>query len=117
MNHLHVVDVSGKNAITQEDGQKIYALVVEQLKAGDEIQLDFQGVEIFASPFFNTAIGQLMKDFNADDLNRLLKFKALSVVGQQVLQRVIENSRKYFSSSEDYRKAQTEVLMKLAAES
>jgi hypothetical protein len=116
MSFVKVLEISGENAVAQEDGQKVYELVREHLKSGEELQLDFQGVKIFASPFFNAAIGQLLKDFGADDLNRRLKFDHLSSVGQEVLKRVIENSKRYFSSSEGYKKAQTEVIGNLARE-
>jgi STAS-like domain of unknown function (DUF4325) len=114
MSVLKVLEISGENAVAQEDGQKVYELVREGLKSGHEVHLDFQGVNIFASPFFNAAVGQLLRDFSADDLNRLLKFDQLSLLGQEVLKRVIENSKRYFSSSEGYRKAQTEVMESLA---
>ncbi|MDF5723445.1 MAG: STAS-like domain-containing protein [Rhizonema sp. PD37] len=37
------------------------------------VELDFGEVDIFASPFFNFAIGQLLRDIKSKDLNRLLK--------------------------------------------
>jgi hypothetical protein len=116
MSLVKVLEITGENAVAQEDGQKVYELVSERLKSGQDLQLDFQGVKIFASPFFNAAIGQLLKDFGADDLNRRLKFDHLSSVGHEVLKRVIENSKQYFSSSERYKAAQTEVIENLARE-
>ncbi|MBN4005571.1 MAG: STAS-like domain-containing protein [Nostoc sp. LPT] len=50
----------GKNCTTPGDGQKVYALVYPELLAEHQVELDFAGVEIFASPFFNFAIGQLL---------------------------------------------------------
>jgi hypothetical protein len=73
-------------------------------------------VKIFASPFFNAAVGQLVKDFKPDSLNRLLKVQNLSPLGQDVLKRVIENAKLYFSSSENYRTTQAEVIAKLTHE-
>jgi hypothetical protein len=114
MSLVKVLEISGENAVAQEDGQKVYERIRELLKSGQDLQLDFQGVKIFASPFFNAAIGQLLKDFDADDLNRRLKFEHLSLVGQEVLKKVNENSKRYFSSSEAFKKAQTEVIGNLA---
>ncbi len=116
MNLVKVIEITGENAVAQGDGQKVYELVRERLKSGHELQLDFQGIKVFASPFFNAAIGQLLKDFGADDLNRRLKFDHLSSVGHEVLKRVIENSKRYFSSSESYKVAQTEVMENLSRE-
>lgn len=117
MTLVRVVEITGENAVTQEDGQKLYEIIRQGLSSSQEMRLDFEGVKIFASPFFNAGVGQLLKDFGPDDLNRLLRFENLSSVGQEVLRRVIENSKRYFSSSDSYRKAQAEVIGNLARDS
>jgi hypothetical protein len=68
---------------------------------------------VYASPFFNAAIGQLLKDIKSEDLNRLLKICNLVPAGLAVLKRVIENSKQYYSD-ENFRKAQDEVLLEQA---
>lgn len=91
--------IVGKNGMTSEDGQKLYNVIYPELKAGHSVELDFAGVEIFASPFFNFAIGQLVKDIHADTLNQLLQISHLDSIGMKILKRVIENSKEYYSSS------------------
>lgn len=93
---LDVRDRIGEYAITLEDGQLIYELIHPELAAGHRVDLDFSGVEIFASPFFNAAFGQLVKDVSSDDLNRLLNIKGLVPEGASVLRRVIQNSKRYY---------------------
>ncbi|MBS3030557.1 STAS-like domain-containing protein [Dolichospermum sp. ST_con] len=92
-----ILTLVGKNCITPIDGQKVYDLVHPELQADQPVELDFNGVEIFASPFFNFAIGQLLRDISPDNLNRLLKFSDLKPVGRQTLKLVIENSKRYYS--------------------
>lgn len=58
----------GENCITFDDGQQVYHAIRPELAAGHPVELDFDRVEIFASPFFNAAIGQLLKDIEPDDL-------------------------------------------------
>lgn len=99
----------GEDAITLDDGKSIHDRIKPELEAGHEVELDFEGVSVFASPFFNAAIGQLLKDLQPDDLNRLLQVRNLNSTGQQVLRRVIENAKKYYTSA-DYREAQAKVL-------
>jgi hypothetical protein len=94
-----ILTLIGKNCITPSDGQKLYDLVHPALLAEREVELDFAGVEIFASPFFNFAIGQLLRDIQPETLNRLLKFYHLNPVGRQILKLVIENSKRYYSDS------------------
>lgn len=95
-----ILTLIGKNCITPSDGQKLYDLVHPALLAEREVGLDFAGVEIFASPFFNFAIGQLLRDIQPETLNRLLKFSHLNSVGRQILKLVIENSKRYYSDSD-----------------
>ncbi len=97
------------DAITAEDGQKVYDLIYPELSAGKPVQLDFAGIEAFASPFFNAAIGQLLRDLEPDDLNRLLKVENIRPVGDQTIRLVIKNAYRYFRDP-GYRKALDEVL-------
>jgi hypothetical protein len=103
----------GENCITLEDGQKVYDQIYLELKAGRPVELDFTGTEVFASPFFNAAIGRLLKDIEADDLNKLLTVSHLTSAGMEVLKRVIENSKEYYSDAET-RKALDDILSEQA---
>jgi hypothetical protein len=87
----------GKNCITVNDGQKIYDLAHPQLQANQTVELDFAGVEILAAPFFNFAIGQLLKDIQPEDLSKLLKISNIKPLGNQIISLVIENSKRYYS--------------------
>ena len=58
----------GEDAITLDDGQSIYQQIKPELLAGHEVELDFDGVSVFAAPFFNAAIGQLLKDLRPEEL-------------------------------------------------
>ncbi|HAX78108.1 MAG TPA: hypothetical protein DCY88_20390 [Cyanobacteria bacterium UBA11372] len=106
-------DLIGKACMTPDEGQKVYDLIYPELVANRPVELDFARVEIFASPFFNFAIGQLLRDISPDTLNRLLKFSHLNPVGRHVLTRVIENSKQYYSN-ENTRKAVDEVVSEQA---
>ncbi len=96
-----------------EDGQQIYDQIHPELESGNTVELDFEGVTIFASPFLNVSFGRLLKDFKPDDLNRLVKITNLNPVGWSVLKRVIENSKEYYAN-EVLRKAVDEVLLEQA---
>ena len=104
-----IVELIGEHCITFDDGQKLYDVIYPQLKSGQHVELDFDGVEIFVSRFFNAAIGQLLKDIEASELNQLLKFSHLPVIGRNIIQKVIENAKKYYSD-ENYQKAVDVVL-------
>lgn len=104
-----VRDLVGENCITLEDGQKVYDAIHPALVAGQDVEVDFAGVQFFASPFFNAAIGQLLRDLKPDLLNSHLKISNLVPTGMEILKRVIANARQYYSD-EKSRKAIDEAL-------
>jgi hypothetical protein len=106
---LSIKDKIGPRCIIKEDGQKIYNEIHGSLKNGEPVTLDFNGVSQFASPFFNFAIGQLLKDIQEADLRRLLQIENLNETGKLVVERVIENAAKYHGDK-DYRKIVNDIL-------
>lgn len=106
----------GPRCIIKEDGQKVFDAIHNALKNGETVTLDFEGVSQFASPFFNFAIGQLLKDVPEADLRRLLQIDHLNETGKLVVERVIENAAKYHGDK-DYRKIVDDILAQQARES
>lgn len=113
---LAVRDLVGEYALILDDGQKVYDQIVPALRAGQAVEVDFAGVTIFASGFFNAAIGQLLKDFKAEDLRQRVTAVNLTAVGADVLQQVVENAKRYYAAPESYREAQRKVLQAMAEE-
>lgn len=112
---LTIKDKIGPRCIIKEDGQKIYNEIHGLLKNGETVTLDFNEVSQFASPFFNFAIGQLLKDIPEADLRRLLQIEHLNETGKMVVERVIENAAKYHGDK-DYRKIVDDILEQQAME-
>ncbi len=108
-----ILNIIGENCITLEDGQKIYSQILPELSAGHKVELDFKGVGVFASPFFNAAIGRLLNDFTRDELNRLLDVFNITPVGRDILKLVIKNSARYYDDP-DYRKNLNKILFEQA---
>ena len=113
---LFIKDQIGPRCIIKEDGQKIYDAIHEVLNNGKTVTLDFEEVTQFASPFFNFAIGQLLKDITEIDLRRLLQIEHLNETGKLVVERVIKNAAKYHGDK-DYRKIVNDILEQQAKES
>lgn len=109
MKKWEIFDLVGEDCLTIEDGEKVYNLIHPELLSGRPVALDFAGVGVFASPFFNAAFGRLLKDFTSDDLDRLLVISNLNSVGQDTLKLVIKNSDQYYRDPA-YRKALDEIL-------
>ena len=112
---IFIKDKIGPRCIIKEDGQKVYEEIHDPLKNGETVTLDFESVNQFASPFFNFAIGQLLKDIKVDDLRRLLQIENLNESGRLVVKRVLENAAKYHGDK-DYRKIVDDILEQQAKE-
>lgn len=95
---LTVSNITGFRCMTSDEGQKLYEAIRPALKAGDDVVLDFSGVSIFSSPFFNFGIGQLYRDISSETLNAHLKIENLVDSGRMTLQRVIKNSKDYYTN-------------------
>ena len=113
---VRIKEMIGPRCIVREDGQRLYEAIHDALKQGETVLLDFEGVSQFASPFFNFAIGQLLKDIKEDDLRRLLDIQNLSSTGRLVVERVIENAARYHTDV-DYRKIVDAILEQQSQES
>jgi STAS-like domain of unknown function (DUF4325) len=113
---LSIREKIGPRCIIKEDGQQIYDAIHEPLKNGETVTLDFEAVSQFASPFFNFAIGQLLKDIPEADLRHLLQIEHLNETGTLVVERVIENAAKYHGDP-DYRKIVDDILEQQVQES
>lgn len=96
MNTINVYEVIGKNAISMQSGDKIYQLINSNLENTESIILDFKNVELFASPFFNAAIGYLLKDMDIKELQAKLKFENLDEIGRNLLNLVISNALNFY---------------------
>lgn len=90
----------GEHCVTIAQGEQIYEKIHPRLLNEDQVQLDFAGVTVFSSPFFNAAIGQLLKDLKPEQLNRLLRIDNLAPYGMETMTRVIANSREYYTNPE-----------------
>ncbi|MBE9102332.1 STAS-like domain-containing protein [Vacuolonema iberomarrocanum] len=109
-----IYDIAGEYATDADSGQRLYDLIHPQLRDGNTVGLDFSEVNVFASAFFNFAIGQLLKDISSDQLNKQLKITHLSPNGLTILKRVIDNAKDYYSDAH-YQQAVETVLEEYAA--
>lgn len=96
---ISIVELVGKNALTPSDGKALCELLLPELRAGNRVEVDFGGVAVFASPFFNWGIARLLAEFSAEQLNDMLRVVNLSQNGDRTLRRSIENAKEYYAAS------------------
>lgn len=93
---IRVVDITGPFALAGDDGQRLYDRMYAILGAAQNAQVDFYGVRVIATPFFNAAVGRLLKDVSPDELRNRILFKNLSLAAERTLALVIENAKQYY---------------------
>ena len=103
-------DVVGENAISMQSGKILYDKISKPLLSNESVELDFSGVKIFGSPFFNVSIGLLLKDISLEDLQDRLKIINLNTDGNQLLNFVIKNALKFYSMDPDSVKSLKEII-------
>ena len=111
---IRVLEVAGENAMTLDDGEAIYRLIHDPLAKGETVELDFAGVELFASPFFNAGIGHLLADLRPDTLNASLRFVHISPLGDRILRQVIENAKEYYAATPERQQRMDEIVRRTA---
>lgn len=88
--------INSSLCITREDGQKIYEeirSVFERSFDCRELVIDFSKIELFASPFFNVLIGQIVNNFPNDIVELLINqcFCGINDTGLRIVGRVRTN--------------------------
>jgi STAS-like domain of unknown function (DUF4325) len=94
----------GENLLDPQEGERLCAVIRDELMAGKDVALDFTGVRIVASAFLNAAIGQLYEAVPEQVIKQHLTVPNLSDIGKFALKRVVDNSKRYYSDPR-YRRA------------
>ena len=101
MKSISVRDFVGVNAISMNSGNKLKEIILREWNSSEKIALDFSGVEVFASPFFNASIGALLKDRDINELQGKLVFQSMSEHGKRLLNLVIANAIRFYSDEKN----------------
>ncbi|CAK3063611.1 MULTISPECIES: STAS-like domain-containing protein [Vibrio] len=97
MLNVKVFDLVGKNAISMQSGTKLNNAISSALIEGQIVEIDFSGVSLFASPFFNASVGVLLKDMTIEQLMERMKIVNCNDIGLSLLNTVIQNAIHYYS--------------------
>lgn len=90
---IYVRDEIGRYAVSQEDGAKIRELVEHHIDEDRPVVLDFEGVDVHVTVFYNEAIGRLYVTRDTDLVDRLISAENLSEHGRAVFEESREHAR------------------------
>ena len=99
---IKVADLIGSPfCISADDGQKVYDNAKKILEQGKQVTISFENTTMLISLFLNVAIGQLYSP-HTEDAIRQLNIEGLSEDDQELLERVVDNAKKYYKNPKAY---------------
>lgn len=107
---IDILSDFGKNCISISDGQRLYEKIFPALQSGEIVVLNFKGVDILATPFLNSAFGQLLKDFDRNKIKTIVEFRNKPADFDKLLSKVISNAESFYSDPKN--KAKMDDLLK-----
>jgi len=94
--------INRETAVSSDDGEIVYTLIVTYLKKNCIAELDFSGITILTTAFLNSAIGQLYNTYSSDQLNNTLRLKNVADEDRILFKKVIERAKEYFKNKRGF---------------
>jgi len=94
--------IGSDSALTPSSGELIYAVLEKEIASEVVVKLDFSGIEIITSAFLNSAVGRLYSKYSSTQLNKLLFVTNISTDDLELLKKVIERAKDYFSDQKSF---------------
>ncbi len=102
--------VGSSFCVEAEDGNKLYEYIKTAVMEGKDVVLDFLNVEMLTSAFLNSAVGQIYRDFDENEIKKRLKVSNLSPEDLSLLKRVINTAKIFFKDPERLQKSINEIM-------
>lgn len=91
-------------ALTESDGLKLRNAIEHILKNGSAVTLDFSGISLFATMFFNASIGHLVMTISPEKCDELIHITNISELGRDTYVHSFENAKAVFHQYGDLKK-------------
>lgn len=103
MNRLIVKDIVGSPYCgTYEDGVKLYRVLYSLLNGSppaESVELDFEGIKLASSSFFNAAIGNLLQEFGDHSSQLPISYLNITPRDRFIRDRTLEAARQIVAES------------------
>lgn len=109
---LKIADIVGSPVwVSTEDGQKVFQEITAALSTNAAIELSFANRENLITAFLNAAIGQLYGGvYEESFLKEHLRYSDTTEDDRAMLERVIENAKRYFANRQAYDRVWDDVV-------
>jgi len=102
--------VGGALCIEADDGQSIYEYIQKTLKNGTNIIISFKNIEMVTTAFLNTAIGQLYREYNKEEISSRISFEDISDDIKVKIKRVNQTAKLFYEDPDRLQRTINEVL-------
>lgn len=79
-------------AMTEEVGLQLRKQIEACLESGEDVCLDFEGIDFFATPFFNSSIGYFVVNLKPEVFEKRISVKNLSELGEETYRHSYQNA-------------------------
>ncbi|MBN1181134.1 MAG: STAS-like domain-containing protein [Bacteroidales bacterium] len=90
--------IKAKEAISFEDGNRLYRKIYSVIKSKKIIRVDFSEIDFVTAPFLNAAFGQLYEHFTESEINDHLIITNLNESAKQLLDDVVLRAKEFYSN-------------------
>lgn len=113
MAHLIIKDIINSDlAVSTEKGNQVFELIDSNLKANQQVILDFEGISVLITAFLNAAIGKLYANsaFTGEFLNSNLKLVNVESDDRILFIDVIQRAKEYFADKDSFEKNSNDAI-------
>lgn len=99
-----------QTGFSMEDAEKLLAVIEPLVKQKENLTIDFTGIKLFTTLFFNNVLAKFVMELGPDCYNEKFFVKNLSEVGETTYQHSLENAKDYFAMTPEKRAIQNDIL-------
>jgi hypothetical protein len=93
---IKIIDLA-PNASSYADGEVVYLILLDELRKGSKIQVDFEGILTIPSAFVNAAFVRLLEEFDLDHIKKSINFIGTT----KFINEMIKNRFEFVASSKN----------------
>lgn len=101
MNTIVKVSDFTKFALSEEAGLSVRKRILELWDEQDVITVDFNGISIFATPFFNSSLGYCILTYGPDSYLNKINVVGLNLLGEETYKHSKENAIDFYTKNLD----------------
>lgn len=90
--------IKSEFAVSPEDGNTVYEIIKKEIESKNQLELNFDGIDIMTTAFLNNAIGNLYRNFDRQQLNRYINMANISDCDLALVKKAIDRAKITFNN-------------------